>query len=140
MSIYIYIYIYIYIIYIYNIYYICIYIRWTRWNGDNTSKNKGICWTCDLQVLKNIWLHFTTDVSYFWPSAELKNNGGERKVCVKWIQFRPWFRPCGAKVSSFIIKKIFHRFSLSFNVSVDVVRTFLSCSLIMNFPWLIKSW
>ena len=27
-----------------------------------------------------------------------------------------------------------------FNVSVDVVRMFLSCSMIMIFPWLLKSW
>ena len=129
------------------------YIGWTRWNGDTTSKNKlffptsfsrshsqGICRICDLQVLKNIWRHFTTDVSYFRPYAETENNGGERKVCMKWIQFRFWFRPTGAKVSNFIIQKFSRYFNLSFNVSDDVVRMFLSCSIIMIFPWLLKSW
>ena len=129
------------------------YIGWTRWNGDTTSKNKlffptsfsrshsqGICRICDLQVLKNIWRHFTTDVSYFRPYAETENNGGERKACMKWIQFRSCFRPSDAKVSSFIIQKFYRCFSLSFNVSVDVVRMFLSCSMIMIFPWLLKSW
>ena len=55
-------------------------IGWTRWNGDATSKNnlsfptsfgrdrsQGICRICDLQALKDIWHHFTTDVSYFRP-------------------------------------------------------------------------
>ena len=92
------------------------------------------------QVLKDIWRHFTTDVSYSGPYVETKNNGGERKVCMKWIQFRSWFRPTGAKVSSFIIQKFSRCFSLSFNVSVDVVRMFLSCFMIMIFPWLLKSW
>ena len=43
-----------------------------------------------------------TTVSHFRLYAETKNNGGKRKVCTKWIQFRSMFRPCGAKVSSFI--------------------------------------
>ena len=90
--------------------------------------------------LKDIWHHFTTDVSYFRLYAETKNNRGEQKVCMKRIQFRSWFRPSGAKVSSFIIQKFSRCFSLSFNVSVDVVRMFLSCSMIMIFPWLLKSW
>ena len=89
---------------------------------------------------KAIWRNSTTDVSYFRPNAETKNNGSERKVCMKWIQFRSWIRPCGAKVSSFIIQKFSRCFSLSFSVSVDVVRMFLSCSMIMIYPWLLKSW
>ena len=89
----------------------------------------GICQICDLQVLKNILRHFTTDANYFRPCAETNNNGGERKVYMKWIQFRSWFKPSGTKVSSFIIQK-FCCFSLSFlSVSVDVVRMFLSCSM-----------
>ena len=102
--------------------------------------SQGICRICDLQVLKDIWRHFTTDVSYFRPYAETENNGGERKDCMKWVQFRSCFRPSDAKVSSFIIQKFYRCFSLSFNVSVDVVRMFLSCSMIMIFPWLLKSW
>ena len=102
--------------------------------------SQGKCRICDLQVLKDIWRHFTTDVSYFVPYAETKNNEDEWKVCMKWIQFRSWFRPSGTKVSSFIIQKFSRCFSLSFNVSVDVVRMFLSCSMIMIFPWLLKSW
>ena len=86
------------------------------------------------------WRHLTTDVSYFGPYAETKNNGDEQKVCMKWIQFRSWFRPSGIKVSSFIIQKFSRCFSLSFNVSVDIVQMFLSCSMIMIFPWLLKSW
>ena len=73
----------------------------------------------NLQVLKDIWRHFTTDVSYFKPYAEIKNNEGEKKVCMKWILFKSWFRPGGAKVSSFIIQKFSRYFSLSFNVSVS---------------------
>ena len=135
-------YIYIYYIYIY------IYVGWTRWNGDTTSKNKlffptsfgrghsqGICWICDLQVLKEIWRHFTTYVSYFRLYAETKHNRGERKVFMKWIQFRSWFRPSDAKVSSFIIQKFSCCFRLSFNVSADSARMFLSCSMIMIFLW-----
>ena len=53
---------------------------------------------------------------------------------MKWIQFRSWFRPSGAKVSSFIIQKFCSCFSLSFNVSVDVVRMIFNCSMIMIFP------
>ena len=91
--------------------------------------------------LKDIWHHFTTDVSYFRLYAETKNNRGEQKVCMKRIQFRSWFRPSGAKVSSFIIQKFSRCFSLSFNVSVDVVQMFLSCySMIRIFPWLLRSW
>ena len=40
---------------------------------------------CDLQVLKDILRHFTAVVSYFVSYAEKENNGGERKVCMKWI-------------------------------------------------------
>ena len=76
----------------------------------------------------------------FVPYAETKNNEEEWKVCMKWIQFRSWFRPSGTKVSSFIIQKFSGCFSLSFNVSVEVVRMFLSCSMIMIFPWFLKSW
>ena len=65
------------------------------------------------------------DVSYFRPYAKKKSNGGEWKVCIKWIQFRSWFRSSGAKVSSFIIQKFSCCFGLSFNVSVDVVQIFL---------------
>ena len=50
------------------------------------------------------------------------------------------FRPCGAKVSSFTIQKFSRCFSLSFSVSFIVVRVFLTNSMIMNFPWLLKSW
>ena len=32
----------------------------------------------------------------------MKSNGGEQKVCMKWIQFRPWLKPCDAKVSSLL--------------------------------------
>ena len=84
MYIYIKFYIYIYI-------HICIYIGGTRWNGDNTSKSKTIfptsfgrgrtqkiCRICD----------FATDVSCFRPYAKTKNNEGEWKVCMEWIQFR----------------------------------------------------
>ena len=76
----------------------------------------------------------------FPTNAETKNDGSERKVCMKWIQFRSWFRQCGAKVSSFIIQKFSRCFSLSFNVLVDVVWMLLSSSVIMIFPWLLKSW
>ena len=79
------------------------------------------------------------DASYFRPYAETKNNGGEQKICIKWIQFRSCFRPCGAEVSRFIIQKISHCFSLSFNVSVDMVPMFLSCFMIMIFSRFLKS-
>ena len=138
-------------IYIYV--YICLYIYILYIYGDITSKNKvffatsfscgrsqGICQICDLQVLKDIWCHFMTDFSYFRPYAGTKSNGGEQKICMKLIQFRSWFRPSGAKVSSFIIQKFSHCFSLSFNVSVDVMRMFFSCSMIIIFSWLLKSW
>ena len=77
----------------------------TRWNGNNTSKNKQFSQRVYLQVLKDIWCHIATDVSYFRPYRETKNNRGERKVFMKWIQFRSWFRLSGAKVSTFIIQK-----------------------------------
>ena len=138
------IYIYIYIYYILYIYYIYTYILnyWTTIfpTSFGHGRSQGIYWICDLQVLKAVWRHSTTDVSYFRPYAETKNNGSEREVCMKWIQFRSWFRPCGAKVSSFIIQKFSRCFSLSFNVSVDVVRMFHSCPMIMIFPWFLKSW
>ena len=91
-------------------------------------------------MVKDIWCHSTTDVSYFRPYAETKNNGSDREVFMKWIQFRSWFRPRDAKVSSFIMQKLFRCFSLSFNLLVDVVWMFLSCSIIMIFPWMLKSW
>ena len=71
----------------------------------------------NLQVLKDILRHFTTEVSHFRPYAETRNKRGERKVCMKWIQFRSWFRPSGAEVSSFIIQ----RFSGSFSLLKDKV-------------------
>ena len=76
----------------------------------------------------------------FRPYAETKNNGGEWKVCMKWIQFRSWFKLSVAKVSSFIIQKFSRYFSLSFNVSVDIARMSLSYSIILIFPWLLNSW
>ena len=102
------------------------------------GRSQGICWICDLEVLKAIWLHSTTDVSYFRPYAETKNDGSEREVCMKWIQFRSSFRLFEA--ASFIIQTFSRCFSLSFNVLVDVMRMVLSCSMIMIFPWLLKSW
>lgn len=56
-----------------------------------------------MQVLKDIWRYFTTDLIYFKLNAETKNNGGEWKVCIAWLQFRSWFRPYVGKVSKFII-------------------------------------
>ena len=80
-----------------------------------------------------------TGVSYVRSYGETKNDREERKVCMKWIQFRSWFRPSGAaKVSSFIIKKFSHCFSLSFNLSVDAVRMFFSCSMIMIISVIVK--
>ena len=102
--------------------------------------SQGICRIWDLQLLKDIWRYFTTDVSNFRPYAETENDGGERKVCMKWIEFRSWFRPSGTKISIFIIQKCSRCFSHYFNVSVDDVRIFLSCSMIIIFPWLLKSW
>ena len=84
--------------------------------------------------------HFTTDASYMRRYAETKNNGSKEKVCITSLHFMSRFRPCGAKVSSFIIQKFSSCFSLSFNVSVIAVRVFLTNSMIMNFPWLLKSW
>ena len=72
---------------------------------------------------------FAACVSYFRPYAETKSNGNEWKVCIKWIEFRSWFKPCGIKISSFIIQKFSHCFILP----VDVVHMFLSCSMIINF-------
>ena len=57
-----------------------------------------------------------------------------------WLQFSSCFRPCGTKVWSFIIQKFSPCFSLSFNVSAEVVVMFLSYSMIINFSWLLKSW
>ena len=51
---------------------------------------------CDLEVLKDISHSFTTDVSFFRPYAETKNNGSDRKVCITWLQFRSWLTPWGA--------------------------------------------
>ena len=51
---------------------------------------------CDLEVLKDISHSFTTDVSFFRPYAETKNNGSDRKVCIAWLQFRSWLTPWGA--------------------------------------------
>ena len=130
---YIYIYIYIYI-------YQYIKIKTIFSASFGRRRSQGICRICDLQMLKDIWRHFTSDVSYFIPSVETKYNGGERKVCMKWIQFSSWFRPSDAKVSSFIIHKFSRCFGLSFNVSVDFMWMFLSCSIIMIFPWLLKPW
>ena len=75
---------------------------------------------------------FHDDANHFRPYAEKKNNGSEQNVCIPWLQFRYWFKPCGAKVSSFIIQKFSRCFNLSFNVSVDFVFMFLSSTLIMN--------
>ena len=89
------------------------------------SRDKSNLWFTSAE---GIWPHFMTDVSYLRPYEETNNNGAEKKVCMKWIQFRSWF-----------IQKFSHCFSLSFNVSVDVMQMFLSCSM-MIFPWLLKSW
>ena len=43
------------------------------------GRSQGICTISDLQMLKDIWRHFTTDVSYFRPYAETKKNRGEWK-------------------------------------------------------------
>ena len=51
-----------------------------------------------------------------------------------------WFRQSGAKAWSFIIQKFYGSFSPSFNVSVDTVQMFLSCSMVMIFLWFLKSW
>ena len=91
-------------------------------------------------MLKDVWRYFMTEVSHFRPYSETKSNGSERKVCIKWIQFRSWFSPGGTKFSSSIIQRISCCFSFSFKVSVDFVLMFLKFSIIMNFHWLLKSW
>ena len=83
----------------------------------------------------SLWL-----TSFFKSYAEKKANGSKQKVSLTWLQFRFWFRPFSTKVPSFIIKKFSCYFSLSFNVSIDIVRMLLSCTMIMNFVWLLKSW
>ena len=122
-------------------------IFWTRWNYFPNkfqqwpfSRGMKIWRICDLQILEDIWRHLTTDVSFFRPYEETKNNGSEQKICITLPQFRSWFRSCGAKVSSFMFQKFSRSFSLSFKVSVDAVCMFLSCSMIPNFLWLLKSW
>ena len=94
------------------------------------SHSQGTWRICYLQVLKDFWCHFTTDVSLFRPYAETMDNGSDRKVCVKWLQFRSWFRPCSAKVWSFLIQRLSCYFSLTFNVSVDFVGMFVSCFVV----------
>ena len=125
-----YIYIYIFFSYMYIIYilYVCIFPT-----SFGRGRSQGICSICNLQVLKDVWRPSTTDVSYFRPYAETKSNGGEQKVCMKWIHFRPCFKPSVAKVSSFIIQKFSRCFSFAFNFSVDVERMFLSCFIIKTF-------
>ena len=69
------IYIYIYIINIYIIY-IYIYI---------------------LTLVKTNYLLNSRDRQLFYVRLDVeKKNGGERKVCIKLIDFKVWFRPCGA--------------------------------------------
>ena len=80
------------------------------------------------------------EVSCFRWYVETKSDGSEWKACIIWLQFSTWFRPCGTKFWSFIIQKFSAGFSLSFNVSADVVVMFLSYSMIINFSWLLKSW
>ena len=77
---------------------------------------------------------------FFRIYAETRNNGNERKICTTWLQQRFWFRPCDAKVSTFMIEKFCRCFSHSFNVSVDFVSMFLICSMIISFPWLLSLW
>ena len=127
---YVYIYMYIYI-------YVYIYKQTIFPTSFGRGRSQWISRICDSEMLKGIWRYFMTDISYFRPYTGTKNN---LKVCMKWIQFRYWFRPCGAKVSSFIILRFFCCSSLSFNVSVDVMRMFLSRSMIMIFTWLLNSW
>ena len=52
------------------------------------GRSKGINSICDLQVLKAVQRYSTTVFSYFRPYAETRNDGREREVCMKWIQFR----------------------------------------------------
>ena len=105
-KVYIYIYIYIYTniyiyiytnicIYIYTYIFIYIYIYIYIYNNDkkqtifptsfSRGRSQGICRIWNLQVLKNIWRRFTTDVSYFRPYAETKNNRGERNKLLKLV-------------------------------------------------------
>ena len=49
------------------------------------------------------------------------------------------FRPSSVKVSSFIIQKFSRCINLSFNVSIDAMRMFLSCSMIMVLLRFLKS-
>ena len=64
------------------------------------------------KVLKDIWRHFTTGINYFRQYTETNNTGSEQNVCITWLQFRSCLRPCGTKVSSFIIQKSSSFFSL----------------------------
>ena len=88
--------------------------------------------------MSNWW--FASAEGYLTSFYDWKNNGGERKVYIKSIQFMSWVIASIDKVSSFIIHKIYCCFSLFFNVLVDVVRKFLSCFMMMIFLWLLKSW
>ena len=86
---------------------------------------------------------FYDEVSCFRAYAETKNNGGERKVCMKWIHF---FRSSDAKVSGFIIQRFsccchllvdkldFSVFLISFFILLYSLRTLFTKT---NSSWLI---
>ena len=97
--------------------------------------SQGISQICDLHVLKDIWRHFTTDVSYFRPYAETKNNEGEQRVCMKWIQFRSWFRPTGAKVYIYIYMYIYIYQNLILNVVILISIYCPTIKLTIDIPF-----
>ena len=114
-------------------------IGWTK-PSFGCGCSQGIWRICNLQVLTDIWRHFMTHVSFLRPYPETKNNSSEQIVCIIWPQYMSWFIPSGTSVSSFMTQTFSRCFGLSSKFSDDIVRIFLSCSMIMNFLWFLKLW
>ena len=101
-----------------------IYIIWTRWNGDTTSKSKVFSQLVSAVAVLKGYVEFVIcrcwrifDVILRLTSVILDNMQKRKimevnEIWLKRIQFMSWFRPSAAEVPSFIFQKFSHCFSL----------------------------
>ena len=133
----------------FNISHIC--IGWKRWNGDNTSKS-GLFFqlVSAVAVLKgheDLWFTSIEDyltLFYNWRQflrshPETKNNGSEQTVCIIWLRLGLGSDHVVWK-SQVLWSRSFFTVLVFLLMSQLMLCMFLSCSMIMNFPWLLKPW
>ena len=124
-----------------------------RWNGDTTSKNKLFSQLVSAVAVLKGYVEFVIykcwrifDVILRLTSVILDHMQKRKIMEVNeksaWNGFNLGLGSDQVALKSqvSVSRNFLAGLVFFFNVSVDVVRMFLSCSMIIIFPWLLKSW